>query len=134
MKGISPIVAAVLLIAVTLTLAGALSYWASSFVSTQVSSFGNTSGCNIAYFTVYRCSYNTSSSTLNFILNNQRQVNLNNLQIQFVSGISVTNATSLNGTLSPGLQSYTLTAISPFDKFVISTPQCPDLRAESDCK
>ena len=55
-KAVSPLVAAVLLIAVTMTIAGMLAYWASGFVRLQTETFSNqsvVSKCNFADFKVY---------------------------------------------------------------------------------
>jgi flagellin-like protein len=83
-KGISPLVASVLLIAATMSIAGILAYWASSFVSKQTETFENqtvTSECNYADFKIYSCSYNSSSRRLTMILENTRDVTLKNLNV-----------------------------------------------------
>ncbi|MCD6435199.1 MAG: hypothetical protein J7L15_02245 [Clostridiales bacterium] len=76
MKGISPLIAAVLLIAVTMTIAGIMASWASSFVKTQIRTAQNQSEAmcfgaqiilsnakiidNVGYFTIE----NPSSTSL----------------------------------------------------------------------
>ncbi len=58
--GISPLVAAVLLIAVTMTIAGLLAYWATSFVRTSLPETNRTEAeCRLADFSIYFCSYNS---------------------------------------------------------------------------
>ncbi|MBI2547246.1 MAG: hypothetical protein HYW23_02255 [Candidatus Aenigmarchaeota archaeon] len=60
MKGISPIVASVLLIAITMTIAGVLAYWSSTFVSNTLPGENTTTAqCRLAQFEFLLCNYNT---------------------------------------------------------------------------
>ncbi len=75
MKGISPLVASVILIAATMSIAGILSYWASSFVQRGLTESGNTtqeSQCLSSQFRVYSGRYTNASKSLTIILENQR--------------------------------------------------------------
>lgn len=136
MKGISPIVAAVLLIAITMTIAGVLAYWSSTFVSTTLPTENTTvAQCRVAQFEFLNCRYNSSSQNLIFSLNNVRTVDLSKLLafIEFANG-TVTNGISLNATLPSGeIRSYTLGNIpSDFANLVVKT-NCPDLSRTNTC-
>ena len=136
MKGISPIVAAVLLIAITMTISGVLAYWSSTFVSTTLPSENiTTAQCRLAQFEFLNCRYNSSSQNLIFSLNNIRTVDLSKLTafIEFVNG-TVTNGTALNGTLPSGeIRSYTLANIpADFANMIVKT-NCPELSRTTTC-
>lgn len=136
MKGISPIVAAVLLIAITMTIAGVLAYWSSTFVSTTLPGENiTTAQCRLAQFEFLNCRYNSTSQNLIFSLNNVRTVELLKLAafIEYPNG-TVANVTSLNGTLPSGeIRSYTLANIpSDFANLVVKT-NCPELSRTNVC-
>jgi len=138
-KGISPLVAAVLLIAATMSIAGILAYWASSFMRTQTSSFENqtiTSECQYADFKIYGCSYNSTSTSkpVNLILENYRDVLLKDL----VAYVYFTNGTitpvSLNETLPKGaIKSFSINNIDTFTKILVKT-HCPEITRETACQ
>lgn len=136
-KGISPLVAAVLLIAVTMTIAGMLAYWASSFVRTQTEMFENqtvTGRCRDANFKIYSCSYNQTSSKLNLILENIQTVELTDLKVNIIYPNASISTVDLNGSLSSGmLRAYNIDNIPNFTKIVVKT-QCPELSKESSCE
>lgn len=76
-KGISPLVAAVILIAATMSIAGILSFWASGFVKTRLGEAGNVtveSSCLGAEFKLHSGSYD--NETLTLIVDNIRPVDL----------------------------------------------------------
>jgi len=76
-KGISPLVAAVILIAATMSIAGILSFWASGFVKTRLSESGNVtveSSCLGAEFKLHSGSYD--NETLILVIDNTRTVDL----------------------------------------------------------
>ncbi len=74
-KGLSPIVASVILIATTMAIAGILSFWAGSFVEKKVGESENTTtdiACLNARFALFtKCQYNPQTKEINFILENQ---------------------------------------------------------------
>lgn len=136
-KAVSPLVAAVLLIAVTMTIAGMLAYWASGFVRQQTEAFSNqsiVSGCTYADFRVYSCSYNTSAQRVNIILENIRSFELKNLTAFIVYDESVTTV-NLNGSLPAGfIKSFLIPSVaSGYSKINIKT-ECPDLSVSTTCK
>lgn len=137
-KAISPLVAAVLLIAVTMTIAGVLAYWASSFVRSQITLFENqtaTSECNFGNFLVYLCSYNTNTSKINIILNNVGKIDLRDLVVYVIYQNNSISSFELNETLpSGGLKPFSLTGVSSdYSKISIKT-YCPNVFAEVACR
>ena len=77
-KGMSPIIAAVILIAATMSIAGILAYWTTGFVKTQlVETEGVTGGpkCIGAEFEL-RPESSLEGNTLHFILDNRKPVDL----------------------------------------------------------
>lgn len=138
MKGISPLVAAVLLIAVTMTIAGMLAYWASSFVRTQTEQFENqtlTTECNFAGFKIYGCSYNSTSQEMTFILENFRSVTLRDLEAYIIYKNKTIANITLNGTLEAGtMRSFRITGVSPDYNSLIIKTHCPDVTAEGTCR
>lgn len=133
MKAISPIVAAVLLIAVTMTIAGVLAYWSSTFVERQLPEVETQ--CKFANFIFESCSYNSSTQRINFILNNRRNIDLKNLTA-YVSypNNTVSSAIPLNATLLGNeLKSFSISTIpSDFSSILIKT-HCPEATASSTC-
>ncbi len=139
MKAVSPLVAAVLLIAVTMTIAGMLAYWASSFVRQRTEQFGNTtltSECQFADFRVYQCTYNSTLERVSIILNNIRSVDMRELKAYVVyKNGTLSAAVDLNTTLPAGaVQPFYVNGVTPdFAKIIIKT-HCTDLSVEDDCK
>lgn len=137
-KGISPLVAAVLLIAVTMTIAGVLAYWASSFVRSQTELFQNqtvATECNFGNLQVYACNYDSNSTKITMILNNIGTIDLRDLIVYVIYPDNTIKDYALNATLaSRRLESYILSdVLSGFLKINVKT-QCTNVYAESACK
>jgi flagellin-like protein len=139
MKAVSPLVAAVLLIAVTMTIAGILAYWGAGFVRMQTASWENSTvagNCNFADFKIYSCRYNDTSSKITLNLENLRKVELKDLSIYyFFTNGSVSPPVYINDTL-PGsmIKTFSISDVpSDFTKLTIKT-QCPDISATDDCR
>lgn len=139
MKAVSPLVAAVLLIAVTMTVAGVLAYWASSFVRKRTELWENqtiTSECQFADFKIYQCRYNSSASKINLLLENIRDVELKDLKVYLLyPDGTISPAIPLNTSLAAGsVQSYYISGITQnFNKIIIKT-HCTELSKEDDCR
>jgi flagellin-like protein len=138
MKGISPLVATVLLIAVTMTIAGMLAYWASSFVKTQTTQFENqtlATECRFAEFRFYNCNYNSTSQQMSFVLENFRSITLKDLTAYLIyQNGSVANY-SLNATLPAGtMKGFSISGVSPDYSSIIIKTHCPEVDARSACK
>ena len=135
MKGISPIVAAVLLIAITLTVAGALALWATNLVGRQLPETEGEIPCKLANFDFLSCTYNSSTEVLAFTLTNQRNVELKNLTafINYPNG-TVSDGIELNDTLKGAeLKSFSISNIpSEFYSIIIRT-HCPELESSETC-
>jgi len=132
-KGISPLVAAVILIATTMSIAGILSYWATSFVRTRLVETENQTQdteCLIAQFRLYSGSYNNATNDLILILENQRSVNLVLKDLYLFYG-TVLETKTLSGTLEGNtLKSFNVTNVNDnFDRGIIKT-SCPDIDVE----
>ena len=132
-KGLSPIVAAVILIAATMSIAGILTFWATGFVKSRLTSVENTTvetSCIAAQFRLYSGTYDnsTSPSTLYLILENQRSIDLtlNNLYLFYPNGDL--EEKTLTGTLEGNkLKSFNVTDIKDgFTNGMIKT-NCPDV-------
>jgi flagellin-like protein len=94
MKGISPLVATVLLIAFTVSVAGIISVWLTSFARTTTSTVGEESErqllCIHASLSLRSVAYSSSSNTLTGILENSGEVPIGNISLQIIYN----NATS----------------------------------------
>ena len=138
MKGISPLVAAVLLIAVTMSIAGVLAYWASQFVTKSLPGVNeSTTQCRFVNFIIYNCLYNSTTGNLTVTLNNIQTVEVKNLMVylSFLNG-TMSSGTKLNETLASGeFRSYVLSGIpSDFSKIIVTTQVCPDISKEDACR
>jgi len=137
-KGISPLVAAVLLIAATMSLAGILAYWASNFVKTALPDTNSSqTTCQFSDFQIYQCSYSSTDKIISFVLYNYRTIPLSALTATIfdVNNFPTWSNVTLNGTL-PASQfiGYSITGIpSNFTKMVITTSMCPSLMHDTTC-
>lgn len=138
LKGISPLIATVLLIAVTMTLAGVLAYWASTFVKSGLEVSSNqtvSTECNFGNFVVEACSYDNAAQKVSFILNNIGTVGLSNITVFTIYPDNSLNFTQLNGTLpSSRLVPFTVNGVVPgFSKLTIRT-SCPNVFEDTICR
>jgi flagellin-like protein len=140
MKGISPLVASVLLIAITMSVAGILAFWVSSFTSQTLPKMNRTEECRFSNFEIWSCSIDRSSGTLTFILHNIGQYEVLDLTAFVVtSDNTVSPPVKLNSSLSLGeyknfilSNSSTNVPAEKFSKLIIAT-SCPDLSREDYC-
>ena len=136
-KAVSPLVAAVLLIAVTMTIAGMLAYWASGFVRQQTEAFSNQSTvtCTGANFVVYSCNYNSTAQQLKLILDNVGTINLKNLTANIIYPDATVLASSLNSSLPSGgaLKSYTIGGINSGYTGIEIKTECPAVSVKTSC-
>jgi len=137
MKGISPIVAAVLLIAITMTLAGALALWATKLVGEKLPSPETEVECKLANLDFLSCKYNSTTKNVTFTLTNRRNVELRNLTafVYYTNG-SVSTGVELNGTLKTGteaIKTFSLTGVSSDFSSIIIKTHCPDVETSSSC-
>jgi flagellin-like protein len=138
-KGVSPLVAAVLLIAITMTIAAILSYWASGFVRSRTTEWEKAlpaGECSFANFQIYTCRYDSSNSSLMLILENVKDVELTNITAYIVYGNGTIDARLSGFQNLPGgqIKAYNIYGVdSTYDKITIKT-QCSDVSATDFCK
>ena len=104
MKGITPLVAAVLLIAATMSIAGILAYWASSFVRSSLPSESNRTDveCAGSNFNIYTASYNTTTKNFTLMLENTGMYNVKIQNIDFIYADLTVETHDINGVLPLG--------------------------------
>jgi flagellin-like protein len=133
-KGISPLVASVLLIAATMSIAGILAYWASSYVRSSLPEQTNTTDaqCAGSNFDIYYHYYNASTKDLVLMLENKGTYQVHITGIDFIySGGGLENKT-LDQTLPSGsmIMSFIVSNVTDgYQKLRIST-SCPKLFKE----
>lgn len=137
-KGISPLVATVLLIAVTMTIAGVLAVFAQNLVSDNLKRAANqpiSSECQFANFQIDACSFNAGTGTATTILDNIGTVALSNITGFAIYPDNTVNFVNINGSLPSGaLRSFQMTGLaSNFTKIQFRT-QCPQVSQESTCR
>jgi len=138
-KGISPLIAAVILIAATMSIAGILSYWASSFAQEKLEESENTTAeeqtkCIGAKFKFYADgSYNNNTNIMKVILENQRSYDLNLKDLYLFYPDNEIKTVALNGILLEKNVlkqfNFTVTTGDNFNKGQIRT-QCPEVFVE----
>ena len=128
MKGISPLVAAVLLIAATMSIAGILAYWASSFVRSSLPSESNRTDveCAGSNFNIYTASYNTTTKNFTLMLENTGMYNVKIAKIDFIYSDLTVETHDINGVLLVG---------GAINRFVVSdvTANYQKYRVVSNC-
>lgn len=141
-KGISPLVAAVLLIAATMSIAGILAYWASNFVKSALPEVNSSqTTCEFADFQIYSCSYINTTQTISFVLYNFRTIPLTGLMATIFdvnnfpawTNVTLVPTTGTSSTLPVGQYvGYQITGIpGNFTKLIVTTSMCPQLSHSS---
>jgi flagellin-like protein len=138
MKGISPIVAAVLLIAITMTLAAGLALWASKLVGDNLPAPEEEVQCKFASFDFQSCKYNSTTQQIIFSLTNRRTVELKNLTvfINYNNG-TISPGISLNETLKTGadsIKSFAVSSVSSDFSTILIKTHCPDVESSDKCQ
>ncbi|MEM5854318.1 MAG: archaellin/type IV pilin N-terminal domain-containing protein [Candidatus Aenigmatarchaeota archaeon] len=141
MKGISPLVASVLLIAITMSVAGILAFWVSSYTGQTLPKVNRTEEeCRFSNFEIFSCILYNATGNLTLTLRNIGSYDLTQLKAQvFLTDGTVTQPLNLEGTLPRGeFRTYVIsTGISTdkFSKVVVLTSLCPQLSSEeSNCE
>ena len=106
-KGISPLVGTVLLIAATMTIAGLLAFWASSYVQSQTQYFTNrtqTFYCSemVDRISVISCKYESLSKKVFLVVDNKGKFDLNGFWLILQNDTYIKNYKT-NETLYAGL-------------------------------
>lgn len=136
MKGIDPLIATVLLIAATMSIAGILVYWASNFVRTTLPETNSSeTTCQFADFQISSCNY--ANNTVSFVLYNYRNVPLNGIRATVfdVNNFPSWSNMTLNQSLPVGqFVSFSIQNIpSNFTKLTVVSTECPSLIHETPC-
>jgi flagellin-like protein len=130
LKGISPLVATVLLIAITMTLAGIVAFWGSSFVRTSLPSENQTQtlqACTGGSIKLISSSYNSTTGIFSMTIYNDGPQRLTLINITFIYA-DRTEAKEINAEISPAqvfVKSVDNVA-SGYNSFIIST-NCPNV-------
>jgi flagellin-like protein len=140
MKGISPLVAAVLLIGVTMTIAGALAFWVSGFMTERTKAFEKRTAeyekCIGANFDISFSFYNNTDGTLVIYIENKADVRLNLTGISIMLQNGTVDTRELNKTLPRAgvWDKVEVTNVAPCEKFRILT-ECtePPVFREGSC-
>ena len=130
-KGISPLVATVLLIAVTMTIAAIIAYWASSFTRSSLPSENRTTSmesCAGADFNIYYQTYNSTTKNLVIVLQNTGSASLTITNITFIYPDGSLESKIISMSLpESSLKSYTLSNVtSGYKSYTIFT-NCPNV-------
>ena len=136
-KGLSPLIAAVFLIAATMTVAAVLAYWASDLIRPSFSGTNQTQAmCQSSDFTIYQCAYDKSTGEIDMLLYNTKSNSVGNLQaFVFDAEGNSGSAIPVNGTIAPALfLHFSIPNVAEnFTKVVVSSGTCPNLLKESEC-
>lgn len=138
-KGISPLVAAVLLIAITMTIAGIIAFWTSQFVRRQVEEFEEEAEmreCQFANFEVFACSYNSTSKNITLILRNIKDIELKNLTGFVIYGngsILPEEGYSLGNLKGRIIKTFIMDNVAPDYEEILITTHCPGVDRRTTC-
>ncbi len=138
-KGISPIIGTVLLIAATMTIAGLLAFWASSFVQSQASYFSNQTQkiyCSSMEekINIINCKYYKESGEIWMIVDNIGSYDLKGMSLIIFYNDTYVTTYKTNETISAGMPS-TLTFknvqnITGYNKMILRSLECPTVEVE----
>ena len=147
MKGLSPLVATILLIAFVIGVAGILSVWLTTFTRTTTELVGEETSktiiCSYGGISLYSLKYSNGFLTGN--IENTRSISLGNITLQIIylnqtsqknklclSGTVAINCTTANVSVSPReLVSFNVSASSNYDKIRVMT-NCSSVFDEAD--
>lgn len=136
-KGISPLVATVILIAATMSVAGILSFWVGSFVPKTLGGAENATEdtlCSSAVFRIYSGTYTSSDKKLLVILENQRLAEVKLDRVYLFYPDNRLESTPINGTLGGNeLKTFNISNINSgfLNGEIRST--CPGVVAKFTC-
>ncbi|OYT42276.1 MAG: hypothetical protein B6U78_01675 [Candidatus Aenigmarchaeota archaeon ex4484_224] len=147
MKGISPLISIVLIIAIAVAVAGIVSTWIIGYTKSTTSKISQQSGkqinclyADLSFGTVTHCTYN-SQDYLYGTIRNSGNVDLSNISIQIIYsdyslqtinlcqvGNKIVECSSSNLTIPQGNQiAFNVsTTSSNYDKVLVISKDCPD--------
>ncbi|QQG40294.1 MAG: hypothetical protein HYS81_02700 [Candidatus Aenigmatarchaeota archaeon] len=134
-KGLSPLIATVLLIAFTITVATFIAVFARTFTSEQITESGQaaeefSSGCQRAILEITAATYDASAGKISVLARNRGTQNLTNFRIvTFTSEVDFLESTPPNSNVAMGsgdLQTFAVTGITTQPSRVqIQSKTCP---------
>lgn len=142
-KVLSPIVATIILILLTIALAGMLGAWVTFFVRTKTVEINQTMetarvNCFLMKFDIVSC--RKQNDNIKIILSNSGMTNISGLMITFFELDDMGNIINLNSTeIKKNIirASYEILDIKSllrnFSKIEIKSIECPDVRSETYC-
>ena len=130
-KGISPVVAAALLIAATMMIAGILSYWASSYVKRTLEVKENETTkvlCSGAEMEIYGTpSYNETTKNVTMFIHNVYGHNLGRLKATIIYPTNVKEVL-LNKTVKASYEFVVIENVDPgFKEIKLISTNCPNV-------
>jgi len=130
-KGLSPLVATVLLVAITMTIAAVLAYWASTFTKGSLPPENQTQSlqqCTGADFIIYYQSYNSTAGVLTIVFQNTGSADITLTNITFIYPDGSLDSKALGSTLSQAsLQSFRISNVTAgWNSYTVFT-NCPNV-------
>ena len=135
MKGISPLMATIILIALTIVIAGILGLWAASYVSIRTQEINKTSeliNCQLANFEIISC--RKENDKIKMILLNDRKMDLNGFRVTFIKNDENGNIIEINTIEIPiklkaaGYETLEINILlTNYSKIEIRSLECPSL-------
>ncbi|MEM5831701.1 MAG: archaellin/type IV pilin N-terminal domain-containing protein [Candidatus Aenigmatarchaeota archaeon] len=145
MKGISPLIATIILIGITVLIAGILGLWAANFVTSRTQEIGQGTTeimrlkCNIMKFTVV--SKNELNNNISFIILNDGPIDINGLSFTFIDlddQNNIKNVAGIETNTTLKRASYSRIEVSKppegYDKIEIRSIECPNVKEEIEEK
>ena len=133
-KGISPLIASVLLIALVIGVAGIYSGWFTNFIKTITSMIGKHEEirikCTYGSISLSNLIYNTTSSNLTGEIDNTDIIPLGNIDLEIFYNNATKEDKDLNMILNPGEKDVFNIAISPNYQKVRVVTNCSDVSDE----
>lgn len=133
--GISPLIAAVLLIAFTMAVAAIITTWATTFTQERSQQLSNRSEqmvqCSYAGMDVYDAVYDSTNSQTDVSIENTGTVDFNNISVSTFTGASVQARTYISSLSSGEVESITISNTnSKPDKVRAASKECPAVVSE----
>ncbi|MEM5882410.1 MAG: archaellin/type IV pilin N-terminal domain-containing protein [Candidatus Aenigmatarchaeota archaeon] len=141
MKGISPLIATIILIGITVLIAGILGLWAANFVTSRTQEIGQGTTeimkfkCDLMKFTVV--SKNTLNNNISFIILNDGPIDINGLSFTFIDlddQNNIKNVAGIETNITLKRASYSRIEIpillNDYNKIEIRSIECPNVKVE----
>jgi len=136
MKGVSPLIATVLLIAFTISIAGIISIWLIGFSRTSSETIGSEAErqliCSYGGISLSNLRYSSSAGRMSGEVENTRTISLGNISIQIMYTNASSQKVSLNVSLMPREKtSFNISASSNYYRVRVMT-NCSSVYDEVD--